>query len=164
MGEAGRARKGREDRGGHDGRDGGGGLKGRRERTNLAIPPAVERSLEARGARRQRGPGPLNFRRQLTLSLETFDNLLLHSDPRQTQQMPEELYERVLELLSNPLSLESFHILHLGTYLTTLPGWAAEAGAGAGGLAERVDSFSFAEKLHLVEAAQARHAERLRRA
>ncbi len=136
----------------------------RKERTNLAIPPAVQQSLEARGARRRRGPGPLNFRRQLTQSLETFDNLLLHSDPRRTKQMPEPMYEAVLELLTNPLSLESFHILHLGTYLTTLPGWEARAGAGAARLAETVDSYSFAEKLHLVEAAQARHAERLRRA
>ncbi len=76
-------------------------------RTTLVIPLPVQRSLEERGARRHLGPGPRTYRRQLTQSLETFDNLLRHSDPRRTKQMPQDLYDQVLDLLTNPLSLES---------------------------------------------------------
>ena len=85
----------------------------------------------------------------------------LKSDPRQTRDMSEDDYETVVAVLLDPLALESFHIVRLGDFLFDLPDFRARArerGIDPQRIRDQLNAFAYAEKLHLVDAAQVRNA------
>jgi len=133
----------------------------RTHRSTISLSPKLRDRLEARGARSDKGHGPYNYTRQLARTLELYDSVLIKSDPRQTRDMPEEHYEMVLELLTEPLALESFHIVRLGDYLFDLPAFRARARErrlDPQQFRDTLNAFPYAEKLHLADAAQIRNA------
>jgi hypothetical protein len=133
----------------------------RPHRSTISLPTEIRLRLEARGARSDRQRGPFNYTRQLARTLELYDAVLVKSDPRQTLAMPKHGYELVLEVLTDPLALESFHITRLGDYLLDLPAFQAQARArkiDPQKFRDLLNGYPFAEKLHLVDAAQVRHA------
>jgi len=137
------------------------GSRNRPHRITIALAPELRERLEARGARSDKGHGPYNYTRQLGRTLELFDSLLAKSDPRHTHAMPKDDYELVVAALTDPPMLMAFHIAHLGDYLFELPAFrarAAELAIDPEALRDRVNAFPFAEKLHLAQAAQIRHA------
>jgi len=133
----------------------------RGHRSTISLPAELRAVLEKRGARSDKSHGPYNYTRQLARTLELYGAVIDKSDPRQTRALPEEHYELVVEVLSDPLQLETFHILHLGDYLCELPAFLArirELGLDAQDLRDVFNACTFAEKLHLVDVAQVRHA------
>jgi hypothetical protein len=116
--------------------------------------------MEARGARADQSGGPFAFTRQLERAVGFFDSLVAKSDPRRTQKMAAADYDLVLEVLTDAHELDPFHVSHLGAYLLELPellARARERKIDPQQLAAMIDGFAFAEKLHLVDAAQERH-------
>lgn len=70
-------------------------------------------------------------------------------------------YELVLDVLTDPVAIEVFHVVVLGDYLRELPAFQNEAKMRQRDpetLLKAINAYSYAEKLHLVDAAQARHA------
>jgi hypothetical protein len=133
----------------------------RSERLIITLPPDVVDRLKHGGARSDKTHGPYNYTRQLRRTLGLYEAVVLKSDPRETKGMPEEQYELVISLLRDPHRLETFHIHRLGDYLLEVPECAPRAreiGLDPADLAATADGLSFAEKLHLVDAAQIRHA------
>ncbi|HEY6324836.1 MAG TPA: hypothetical protein VJA16_25090 [Thermoanaerobaculia bacterium] len=133
----------------------------RERRSTISLAPEVRAALEARGARSDKGHGPRNYTRQLARTVELYGAVVERSDPRQTRDMPADQYELVVEVLTDPLALATFHILHLGDYLLDLPAFRArlrELEVDSEQLRGLLNGYPFAEKLHLVEAAQVRHA------
>jgi hypothetical protein len=133
----------------------------RAHRSTISLSPKLRDRLEARGARSDKGHGPYNYTRQLARTLELYDSVLVKSDPRETRDMPEKDYEMVLELLTEPLALESFHIVRLGDYLFDLPAFRARARErriDPQQFRDMLNAFPYAEKLHLADAAQVRNA------
>ncbi len=136
---------------------------GRSDRLIITLPPAVIVRLQTRGARADRTHGPFNYTQQLSRSLDLYESVVVRSDPRTTRGLAAEPYDLILDLLRDPQELETFHIHRLGDYLSDLPEFAActrQIGADPAELATTVNAFSFAEKLHLVDAAQIRNAPR----
>ncbi|HEY6320808.1 MAG TPA: hypothetical protein VJA16_04545 [Thermoanaerobaculia bacterium] len=133
----------------------------RSNRLIITVPPDVIDRLETRGARADRTHGPYNYTRQLTRTLELYESVVVRSDPRETRALPEEHYDLVLDLLHDPQRLESFHIHRLGDYLSEVPHYAERArtiGLDPDQFAQAINTYTFAEKLHLVDAAQVRNA------
>jgi len=133
----------------------------RAHRSTISLPPKLRNRLEARGARSDKSHGPYNYTRQLARTLELYDSVLVKSDPRQTRDMQDDDYELVVAVITDPLALESFHIMRLGDFLFDLPGFRAKArerGIDAQQFRDQLNAFSYAEKLHLVDAAQVRNA------
>ena len=133
----------------------------RSNRLIITIPPDVIDRLKTRGARSDKTHGPYNYTQQLTRTLELYESVVVKSDPRETRELPEDQYDLVLELLQDPQRLESFHIHHLGDYLSELPPYAERAralGLDPDPFAKALNAYTFAEKLHLVDAAQVRKA------
>ena len=133
----------------------------RPQRLTLALPEKLRRILELRGAHSDRTRGPFNYTRQLTRTLELYEQVFVASDPRETAKMSEDDYQLVLEALTDPLALESFHIAHLGSYLADLPGFRARArerGIEIKRLRDLLNGYSFSEQVHLVDAALIRNA------
>jgi hypothetical protein len=128
----------------------------------ITLPVAVVDRLRSRGARSDRYHGPLGYTRQLNRTLDLYESVLVKSDPRETRGLAAEHYELIVELIDDPQKLESFHVQRLGQYLAEVAGFAERARAA--GIADpeefarTLDGFSFAEKLHLLDAAQLRHA------
>jgi hypothetical protein len=130
-------------------------------RSTISLPPELRARLELRGARSDKSHGPYNYTRQLARTLALYDTVLEKSDPRQTRDMPEKVYELVLELLADPLALEAFHIHRLGDYLFDLKQFrerVRQLDLDPQQLSDALNAYPFAEKLHLVDAAQIRHA------
>lgn len=130
-------------------------------RSTVALQPELRKTLEDRGARSDRGKGPLGYARQLARTLLWYDTVLAKSDPRQTVGMPPDHYELVLESLTDPLELEQFHIARLGDYLLERRAFrdlARERQLDPRQFCDTLNGYPFAEKLHLVDAAQIRHA------
>jgi hypothetical protein len=137
--------------------------KGRQRghRSTISLPPELRAALEARGARSDKSHGPYNYTHQLARTLEFYGAVVERSDPRQTRGMPADQYELVVEVLTDPLALKTFHILHLGDYLLEIPAFRArlrDLELDSRRLRDLLNDYPFAEKLHLVEAAQVRHA------
>jgi hypothetical protein len=136
----------------------------KRDRSNrliITIPPDVIDRLQTRGARSDKTHGPYNYTQQLTRTLELYESVVVKSDPRETRELPEEHYDLVLDLLHDPQRLETFHIHHLGDYLSEVPHFAERArtlGLDPDQFAKAINAYTFAEKLHLVDAAQIRKA------
>ena len=133
----------------------------RAHRSTISLPPKLRNRLEARGARSDKSHGPYNYTRQLARTLELYDSVLIKSDPRQTRDMQDEDYELVVAVITEPLALESFHIVRLGDFLFDLPEFRARArerGIDPQQFRDKLNAFSYAEKLHLVDAAQVRNA------
>ncbi|MBV8201897.1 MAG: hypothetical protein JOZ15_14860 [Acidobacteria bacterium] len=133
----------------------------RAHRSTISLPPKLRSRLEARGARSDKSHGPYNYTRQLARALELYDSVLVKSDPRQTRDMSEDDYETVVAVLLDPLALESFHIVRLGDFLFDLPDFRARArerGIDPQRFRDQLNAFAYAEKLHLVDAAQVRNA------
>ncbi len=133
----------------------------RAHRSTISLPPKLRGRLEARGARSDKSHGPYNYTRQLARTLELYDSVLVKSDPRQTREMAEDDYEMVVALITDPLALESFHIMRLGDFLFDLPDFRArtrERGIDPQRFRDQLNAFAYAEKLHLVDAAQVRNA------
>jgi hypothetical protein len=113
------------------------------------------------GASSDKSRGPFNYTRQLSRTLELYERVLVKSDPRVTQNMAAEVYDLVVEVLTDPQELEDFHITKLGNYLVDLPAFRARAGehrVDMESFRKMLNGYSFAEKLHLVDAAQVRNA------
>jgi hypothetical protein len=135
----------------------------RAKRLVITLSPAVVERLKAHGARSDRTHGPYNYTQQLTRALQLYESVVVRSDPRDTRALPEDHYGLILDLLEDPHELETFHVHHLGDYLAELPAFAARArqlGLDPAKLAKTLNAYTFAEKLHLVDAAQIRHAPR----
>ena len=133
----------------------------RTHRSTISLPAELREALEKRGARSDKSHGPYNYTRQLTRTLELYGAVLEKSDPRQTGALPKDHYELVVEVLTDPQHLETFHIVHLGDYLCELPAFLArtrDLELDAQDLRDLLNACTFAEKLHLVDAAQIRHA------
>jgi len=133
----------------------------RSDRLIITLPPDVLDRLKHRGARSDKTHGPYNFTQQLTRSLSLYETVVVRSDPRETQGLPEEHYALILDLLREPHRLETFHIHHLGDYLLLVPDFPQRArglGLDPAALAKTVNGLTFAEKLHLVDSAQIHHA------
>jgi hypothetical protein len=133
----------------------------RSNRLIITIPPDVIDRLKTRGARSDKTHGPYNYTQQLTRTLELYESVVVKSDPRETRDLPEEHYDLVLDLLHDPQRLESFHIHHLGDYVSEVPHFAERArtiGLDPDQFAKAINAYTFAEKLHLVDAAQIRNA------
>jgi hypothetical protein len=133
----------------------------RRHRSTISLPPKLRSQLEARGARSDKSHGPYNYTRQLERTLRFFDDVISKSDPRNTSGLPQDRYDLILEVLTEPLSLESFHITRLGDYLAELRLFrdrARELALDCDELRNTINVLPFAEKLHLVQTAQVRHA------
>ncbi|HEY6320807.1 MAG TPA: hypothetical protein VJA16_04540 [Thermoanaerobaculia bacterium] len=113
----------------------------RSDRLIVTLPPDILDRLRVRGAHPDRTHGPYNYTTQLTRTLGLHESLLVRSDPRETQEMP-------------------------GDYLLELPDCARRAralGLEPADFARAVNALTFAEKLHLVDSAQIRHASLARR-
>jgi hypothetical protein len=127
----------------------------------ITLPVAVLDRLKSRGARSDRYHGPLGYTRQLNRTLDLYESVLVKSDPRVTRDLPQEHYDLILDLLDDPQKLESFHVQRLGQYLAELPTFAGRARAqgikNPAHFSATIDAYSFAEKLHLLDAAQLRH-------
>ena len=135
----------------------------RPSRSTVSLPPRVRQRLEARGARAAKGHGRFSYTNQLARTLVFYDSVLGKSDPRQTAGMRPDQYDLVLEILTEPLELQEFHILRLGDYLfehRTFQARARERQIDPRQLCDTLNGYPFAEKLHLVDAAQTRHAPR----
>jgi hypothetical protein len=133
----------------------------RPQRLTLALPAKVRQILELRGARPDTSHGPFNYTRQATRLLQLYEQNFVASDPRATKSMSADDYEFVLELLTDPLTLETFHIERLGDYLAGLPAFKARARQETidpDRLRTLLNAYSFSEKLHLVDAALVRTA------
>ncbi|HEV3459839.1 MAG TPA: hypothetical protein VHG32_25110 [Thermoanaerobaculia bacterium] len=133
----------------------------RRHRSTISLAPRLRAQLAARGARTDKGGGPYSFTSQLARAVELFDSLLAKSDPRQTRDMPQGDYDLAIEALTDPLELGEFHIARLGDYLWERRAFrarAAELAIDPQEFRDRINAYPFAEKLHLVQAAQVRHA------
>jgi hypothetical protein len=127
----------------------------------ITLPSDVIDRLQNRGARSDKTHGPYNYTQQLTRTLGLYESVVVRSDPRETQGLPEEQYELILDFLREPHRIESFHITRLGDYLLEAPGFAQrvrDLGLEPAALAETVNALTFAEKLHLADSAQVRHA------
>ena len=136
------------------------------KRLIITLPPEVIHRLRNRGARSDKNHGPYNFTRQLTRALCFFESVVLRSDPTTTGALSERAYDLVVDLLREPHRLETFHIHCLGEYLLELPDFADRVrgiGLEPTEFATTVGRLTFAEKLHLVDAAQLRHSPRPRR-
>jgi hypothetical protein len=129
----------------------------------ITLSPAVVDRLKSHGARSDRTHGPFNYTQQLIRTLQLYESVVVRSDPRDTRALPGDQYDLILDLLEDPHELETFHIHHLGDYLSELSTFADRARRlrlDPAGLAQAINAFTFAEKLHLVDAAQVRHAPR----
>jgi hypothetical protein len=63
--------------------------------------------------------------------------------------------------LHDPQRLETFHIHHVGAYLADVPHFAERArtiGLDPDQFVKAINAYTFAEKLHVVDAAQIRNA------
>ncbi len=128
---------------------------------HVSLSPSVLTRLRSRGAHSDRARGPLNYTRQLTRTLNLYESAILRSDPRETQDLPEAHYDLVLDLLDEPEALTADAIQGLGGHLlnlSTFPARARALGADPQRLAQTINALTYAEKLHLVNAAQVHHA------
>jgi hypothetical protein len=131
----------------------------RPHRVTIVIPPSARRRLEARGARADQGRGPTAYTRQLARTVEFFAQAVSQGDPRQTRRMANRHYDLVLDVIDAP-DLDPFRVDHLGSYLLELPAFhthARQRQIDPHRLAAAINGFAFHEKLHLVDAAMARH-------
>jgi hypothetical protein len=131
----------------------------RAHRVTLVIPPRARLLLEARGATGDQGRGPTAYSRQLARVLEFYEQAVASCDPRRTRRMRKGNFDLVVDVLTAP-GLDPFQVSVLGSYLRELPAFRARARerkVDAERLAAEIDSFTFVEKLHLVDAALARH-------
>ncbi len=131
------------------------------DRLIITLPSGVIDRLRTRGARSDRYHGPYNLTQQLSRTLELYESVVIRSDPRATRGLPEDHYDLILEHLHEPQDLETFQIHHLGEYLVETTDFAARArdlGADPAALAAAITAYTYAEKLHLVDAAQIRNA------
>ena len=122
----------------------------------------IER-LHQRGARPDRGRGPQSHSARLRRALSLFDAVLVQSDPRLTQDFPEEFFELVIRLLEDPWSLSADLIKLLPAYLEGRPGLrmaAKEAKVDPKEFLSALRKLTFAELLFLVDQAELRHAAR----
>jgi hypothetical protein len=132
----------------------------RSDRLIITLPPEVIDRLKSRGARSDKTHGPYNYTQQLTRTLELYESVVVKSDPRDTRSLPADHYDLILDRLHDPQKLESFHIHRLGDYLLEVPLFAERAralGLEPEELAKTLNAYTFAEKLHLVDAAQIRN-------
>jgi hypothetical protein len=98
--------------------------------------------------------------RQLADALDTYEEVVAESDPRDTASMSDDDYQLVLEILTEPLALEDSHIARLGDYLASLPAFTARARErkiDPTKLRDLLNGYTFPEQLHLVDAAMIRH-------
>ena len=133
----------------------------RPRRSTVSLAPWLRQTLEERGARGDKSHGPFNYTIQLTRTLARYDTVIARSDPRETAAMPPDHYELVVDSLTEPLDLEDFHISRLGDYLfeqRAFQALARERRLDPRQVCDTLNGYPFAEKLHLVDTAQVRHA------
>src|SRR5260370_42715898 len=139
------------------------GERSRPSRPTMARPAELRARLEARGARGDKSHGAYNYTRQLTRTVTFFEAVVERSDPRRTRELPQPVYDLVVETLTDPLAVETFGIAHLRAYLWELPSFqegARELALEPAALRAQLDAYPCAENLHLVMAAQVRHVTR----
>jgi hypothetical protein len=117
--------------------------------------------LSSRGARADKGRSPWNRSHILRMQLDLWLASLDESDPRATRNFPQAYYDLTIKLLTEPWELNARMIKRLSAYVQTLldlDDLLTEAGIDRGAYLAALEDLSFAERLHLVEAAQAHHA------
>jgi hypothetical protein len=131
----------------------------------MTLPPEVIVRLRRRGAASRKGRQPSDHGTQsYTLSLQRslgqFDSIAVHSDPRETRGLAPAVYELIVTVLTSPRTLDLGHIRRLGSYLTDSPLFHERAralGLSPTVLADEINAYSFAEKVHLIDAAELVH-------
>jgi hypothetical protein len=129
----------------------------------LRVDPKMQEFLENRGARPDRGGSRWNFSAIVREQFELFMTSLNESDPRKAG-FPPKFYNVLVELLSEPWSLNGSMIKILDSYVASLP--LLDEHLEAAGIDDRKAFFdaiarlSFAERLAIVEEAHVRHAPR----
>jgi hypothetical protein len=119
--------------------------------------------LENLGARSHRGPSPWGLSTVLRSQWDLFLASLEESDPRSTRDFPQEYYDLTIAVLTVPWELNARMIRVLPTYIQAQDDFAQllqAAGVERAAYLQAIDELSFAERLHLVEAAQMHHAPR----
>jgi hypothetical protein len=133
-----------------------------RSGSSAYLSPEVVAFLSERGAKPDRGRGPLNQSVLLRRHLDFYEHMLEHSDPRQTSAFPEPYYQLTIELLlGDPWSIRAQDIASLDAYLTRLPSFgelASRYRVDAAECAKAVAGLSYNERLFLVNEAEMRHA------
>jgi hypothetical protein len=120
--------------------------------------------LNRLGARSDKGRSRWSFANVVREQFDLFLASLDESDPRVTRDFPQSYYDLTVELLTEPWSLNSTTIKILDAYISTLPHLKtllAEAHVKRETFLAAIAGLTFAERLHLVEAAHVRHAPRV---
>jgi hypothetical protein len=130
-------------------------------RLQLKATPEMVDFLNRRGARPDRGRSAFNLTNVMLRQFELFMASIDESDPRGTRGFSQAYYDLTIELLVQPWTLNADSIRLLDSYLGRQPHFArflAEAGVERAAYLKAIAELSFAERLHLVEAAQVHHA------
>jgi hypothetical protein len=120
--------------------------------------------LNRLGARSDKGRSRWSFANVVREQFDLFLTALDESDPRLTRGFPQNYYDLTVELLTEPWSLNSTTIKILDAYISMLPNskaLLAEAHVEREAFLAAIAGLTFAERLHLVEAAHVRHAPRV---
>jgi hypothetical protein len=123
--------------------------------------PGMVDFFNRRGARPDRGRSTYSLTNVLRQQFELFMAAIDESDPRGTRGFPQEFYDLTVELLANPWSLNADIIRLLEGYIARqahLPYLLEQFGVERSAYLKAIAELTFAERLHLVEQAQIRHA------
>jgi hypothetical protein len=136
-----------------------------RGNSRMTLPPEVLAYLRRRGATSRKGrqphdQGPHSYTLSLQRNLGQFNSLVHHSDPRITRGLSPNVYDLIVALIIAPRTLDLAEIKSLGDYLAGVEGFAERMrslGLSADSLAAAVNAYTFAEKVHLIDAAELLH-------
>jgi hypothetical protein len=109
--------------------------------------------IQERSAAGGRGPSEVLRRR-----LEMLDSLIVQCDPRVTRGFPDAFHAFLVSYLTAPWAIPADRIVGLEAYIAQKPGFAeacGRAGIDPAELRQAVRGLSFAEKLALIDAAEA---------
>lgn len=126
-----------------------------KKQLTVHLEPDTVVQLQERGAAGDRGPSEVLRRR-----LEMLDSLIIHCDPRITRGFPDAYFDFLVSYLTAPWSLPADRIMGLEAYIAQKPGFqqaAERAGIDPAELRAAIRGLSFAEKLALIDAAEAHH-------
>jgi hypothetical protein len=121
--------------------------------------PAVE-FLELRGAQGDRRGGEHSRSAMLARHLEFYAAVINFSDPRDTRNFSAAYFDLTMQLLSNPWDIRARDIVYLHQYLADLPTFddlVRRARVKPHEYLAKIQEFSYAEKLMLVDQAEQRH-------
>ncbi len=127
---------------------------GRTHLTTVGLSPGLFEFLEQRGAKSDRGKGPLNRSGMLRRKIDLLSALFERSNPLETRDFPPAYVDLLAEVLPEPWSLSSDEILLLEHVVARRPSLAKSAKArrvNVDDLVSRLAALDFAERLALVD-------------